>query len=223
MLTWSSARSRLSGSRSSASASCGASPSCGRAAWRRCSGRARSMPNGVPMAWMAALYEHPPIVVDAGERGRASPTSTGTSTSTSTSRTRACSRATAIAAFARAVGERVAAGAQFLLPGEDAAAVAERARAPLRAAVVAVHALGHPGEHRGDSRGARRDRPHDVLMFDGKYHGHADELLGELERRRRRARGPGLPPDATQHVRARPVQRPRGGRARARAAATSPA
>ena len=32
-------------------------------------GRA-TMPNGVPTAWMATLYDHPPIVVDGGRGGR---------------------------------------------------------------------------------------------------------------------------------------------------------
>ena len=28
-----------------------------------------SMPNGVPVSWMATLYEHPPIVVERGKGG----------------------------------------------------------------------------------------------------------------------------------------------------------
>ena len=40
-----------------------------------------------------------------------------------------------------------------------------------------------------------------VLMFDGKYHGHADELLGELDAGRVAPEGLGVPVDATRHVR----------------------
>ena len=38
-------------------------------------------------------------------------------------------------------------------------------------------------------------------MFDGKYHGHADELLSALEEGEVVPEGRGLPPGATQHVR----------------------
>jgi glutamate-1-semialdehyde 2,1-aminomutase len=40
-----------------------------------------------------------------------------------------------------------------------------------------------------------------VLMFDGKYHGHADELLGELEDDLVAPCGLGVPSDATRNVR----------------------
>jgi glutamate-1-semialdehyde 2,1-aminomutase len=40
-----------------------------------------------------------------------------------------------------------------------------------------------------------------VVMFDGKYHGHADELLGALEGDGVAPEGLGIPRDATQHVR----------------------
>jgi glutamate-1-semialdehyde 2,1-aminomutase len=38
-------------------------------------------------------------------------------------------------------------------------------------------------------------------MFDGKYHGHADELLGELHAKGVLPEGLGVPQDATRHVR----------------------
>jgi glutamate-1-semialdehyde 2,1-aminomutase len=38
-------------------------------------------------------------------------------------------------------------------------------------------------------------------MFDGKYHGHADELLGELRAQKVMPEGLGVPRDATRHVR----------------------
>ena len=40
-----------------------------------------------------------------------------------------------------------------------------------------------------------------VLMFDGKYHGHADELLGALDASTVVPEGLGVPLDATRHVR----------------------
>jgi glutamate-1-semialdehyde 2,1-aminomutase len=41
----------------------------------------------------------------------------------------------------------------------------------------------------------------EILMFDGKYHGHADELLGELGKDGVSPVGLGVPRDATRHVR----------------------
>ena len=160
------------------------------------------MPNGVPMTWMASLYEHPPIVVEQGQRRDASPTSTATSTSTSTSPTRACSRATASRRSPERSPSGRRPGSQFLLPTEDAAEVAAELGAPLRPAVLAVHALGDPGQHRGDPRRPRRHRPQ-----------HGADVRRQVPRPRRRAarrarRRPASCPraracraDATRHVR----------------------
>jgi glutamate-1-semialdehyde aminotransferase len=41
-------------------------------------------------------------------------------------------------------------------------------------------------------------------MFDGKYHGHGDELLGRVEGAGLVAEGDGLVPDALRHVRIAP-------------------
>jgi glutamate-1-semialdehyde 2,1-aminomutase len=70
----------------------------------------RSMPRGVPMAWMDDLYEHPPAWVASGEG--ATFTMSGF-----------CGHAPA--AVVKAVSDRVKRGSQFLLPDEDAIVVAE--------------------------------------------------------------------------------------------------
>ena len=91
-------------------------------------------------------------------------------------------------------------GNQFLLPGEDAIAVAEHLAEPLRAGEVAVHLVGHAGQHRGDPPRPRDDRPPDVLLFDGKYHGEGDATL-VVPRTGGRARVRGLPPWVTAQAR----------------------
>ena len=119
-----------------------------------------------------------------------------------------------IEAFARAVGERAAAGPQFLLPGEDAATVAEELarrfglphwQFTLSATQANTEAIRVARAMTGRTT---------VLMFDGKYHGHADELLGQMTT----AGGARGPRPAARHDSPRtrcPVQRSRGGRARA--------
>jgi glutamate-1-semialdehyde 2,1-aminomutase len=104
-------------------------------------------------------------------------------------------------AVVRAVSERVAAGPQFLLPTRDAAEVsAELGRRfglpfwqfTLSSTQANTEAIRVARAYTGRNA---------VLMFDGKYHGHADELLGELEADRVVPEGLGVPSDATRHVR----------------------
>ncbi len=58
----------------------------------------------------------------------------------------------------RAVSERMTGGHQFLLPVEDAIVVSEELgrRSGCR---MAIHAVGQPGQHRGDPGGPRGHRP----------------------------------------------------------------
>jgi glutamate-1-semialdehyde 2,1-aminomutase len=106
-----------------------------------------------------------------------------------------------VEAVVRAVSDRVASGTQFLLPTEDAEAVsselARRFGLPywqytLSSTQANTEAIRVARALTGRST---------VLMFDGKYHGHADELLGELRLREITPEGLGVPQDATRHVR----------------------
>ncbi|MEA2275272.1 MAG: glutamate-semialdehyde -aminomutase [Solirubrobacteraceae bacterium] len=161
---------------------------------------AASMPNGVPTSWMATLYEHPPVVVRRGAGagftdvdGNAYLDFNLADTSMFTGH--------GVEAVTRAVAERVAAGVQFLLPTEDAVEVAgelgRRFGLPswqftLSATQANTEAIRVARAVTGRSA---------VLMFDGKYHGHADELLGELGDAGVAPEGLGVPRDATRHVR----------------------
>jgi glutamate-1-semialdehyde 2,1-aminomutase len=163
--------------------------------------RARpNMPNGVPMAWMATLYEHPPIVVDRGG-GAAFTDIDGNSYIDFNLADTSMFTGHGAEAVARAAAERLAAGSQFLLPTEDSeevvTALAERFGLPswqftLSATQANTEAIRVARAVTGRST---------VLMFDGKYHGQADELLGEVEGAGVVPEGLGVPLDATRHVR----------------------
>jgi glutamate-1-semialdehyde 2,1-aminomutase len=162
-----------------------------------------SMPNGVPMTWMTALYEHPPIVVDRGSGGTFTDVDGNEYADFNLADT-SMFTGYGIEVFARAVGERAAAGPQFLLPGEDAAKVAEelarRFGLPFWQFTLSATQANTEAIRIARALTGRTT----VLMFDGKYHGHADELLGQVTDGRVEPEGLGLPPDATRNVRLAP-------------------
>lgn len=159
-----------------------------------------SMPRGVPMAWMSELFGHPPIFIDRGEGAYFTDVDGHRYLDMNiadTSTFCGCSPEPII----RAVSERIAAGPQFLMPTEDSVVVAEElARrwglpkwqftlsatlANTEAIRISRHVTGRPT----------------IVMFRGKYHGHADEMLvtddgGELA-----PEYYGLLPSVTRHTR----------------------
>jgi glutamate-1-semialdehyde 2,1-aminomutase len=158
------------------------------------------MPNGVPTTWMVSLYAHPPIVVDRGSGGSFVDVDGNVYADFNLADT-SMFTGYGVKPIVRAVSERVAAGSQFLLPTEDAAEVsAELAR---RFGLPSWQfTLSSTQANTEAVRVARAATGRDtVLMFDGKYHGHADELLGELDADRVVPEGLGVPRDATRHVR----------------------
>ena len=161
---------------------------------------ASSMPNGVPMSWMATLYEHAPIVVRSGS-GASFTDVDGNEYLDFNLADTSMFAGYGVEAVTRAVAERMADGAQFMLPTEDALAVAAELgrRFGLPAWQFTLSATTANTEALRVARAATGRRA--VLMFDGKYHGHADELLSTLEQGAVVPEGRGLPPGATQHVR----------------------
>jgi glutamate-1-semialdehyde 2,1-aminomutase len=149
-------------------------------AWLRDS--ADVLPAGVPMSWMREMYRHPPPVVDHAEG------LIFTDLDGNRFRDFNLGDMSVLAGWAhpvvqRAAAERLAAGGQFLLPTDDDRIVATELRSrlgrpkwrfTLSATQANVEALRICR--------AATERPV-VLYFDGKYHGHADELLlGGLDR-----------------------------------------
>ena len=138
-----------------------------------------SMPNGVPMAWLRGSYHHLPIWVDSGKGARFTDVDGFTySDFNIADMSMFCGYAPE--PVVRAVSDRMARGNQFLLPTEDAIVVSEELARRYRLQ-VAVHAVRVAGQHGGDPGRARDDGPDKVLMFDGKYHGHFDQALVELD------------------------------------------
>jgi glutamate-1-semialdehyde 2,1-aminomutase len=152
------------------------------------------------MTWMVALYEHPPIVVERGS-GATFTDIDGNGYVDFNLADTSMFTGYGIEAFARAVGDRAAAGPQFLLPGEDAAPVAEelarRFGLPLWQFTLSATQANTEAIRVARALTGRTV----VLMFDGKYHGHNDELLGQVDGDRVAPEGLGLLPDATRHVR----------------------
>ena len=185
-----------------------ASSPYGRAAWRRCKRAEPACPTACPPpGWRRSTTIRRSSSTGGGEAG--SPTSTGTSTSTSTSRTRACSRATAIPCWRRRWPSAWPTGASSCCPAwtqpRSRRALGDRFGLPiwqftLSATQANTEAL----------RVARAVTGRDgVVMFDGKYHGHADELLGALEGDGVAPEGLGDPARRDPPRAPRPVQRPR--------------
>jgi len=159
-----------------------------------------SMPNGVPMSWMATLHDHPSIMVHGGSGGSFTDVDGNVYVDFNLA-DMSTFTGYGSEAVVRAVSERINEGAQFLLPTPDAEAVSlelasrfglslwqftlSSTQANTEAIRVARAFTGRSG----------------VLMFDGKYHGHADELLGELHAQEVLPEGLGVPRDATRHVR----------------------
>jgi glutamate-1-semialdehyde 2,1-aminomutase len=160
----------------------------------------RSMPRGVPMVWMDDLYEHPPFVVERGEGA------TFTDVDGHTYLDMYIADMSGFCGHAPrpvvdAVTRRIAVGGHFLLPGMDAIAVAEHlaSRYGLPKWQFTLSATQANTEV---IRLARRATGRDViLMFDGKYHGHADDTLVVLEEGRVVPEQQGVPRWVTHHAR----------------------
>jgi glutamate-1-semialdehyde aminotransferase len=152
----------------------------------------RSMPRGVPMGWMAALYQHPPIFVDGGDGAWFSDVD-GHRYLDMNVADLSMNGGFGPLAVVTAVAERMRRGSQFLLPTEDAIAVAEalERRYPLPCWQFTLSASGANAEIIRLARHATgRDR---ILMFDGKYHGHIEDTLVMLADGAVRPEMPGLP------------------------------
>jgi glutamate-1-semialdehyde 2,1-aminomutase len=156
-----------------------------------------SMPNGVPMQWFFSSYSHPAMFVTEGSGSRFRDVDRNEYADFNIAdMSMFCGYAPE--PVVRAVSERVAAGSQFLLPSEDAIVVAEELarrwglpkwQFTLSASQANVEAI----------RIARvvTGRPK-VLLFEGKYHGHFDQALVELEDGRVVPEELGLPADVTE-------------------------
>ena len=140
-------------------------------------GRARrTMPLGVPLSWMAFLYDHPPLFVDEAEGAHVTDVDGHRYLDMSLGITVASTGHT-VEPVVRAVAERMAKGIQFHLPTEDAILVSEEL----------TRRWGLPKwQYQLSSTQANTDAIHlarlrtgreRIVVFEGKYHGHLAEVL----------------------------------------------
>jgi glutamate-1-semialdehyde 2,1-aminomutase len=139
-----------------------------------------SMPNGVPMSWLRTSYDHPPLFVAEGAGARFRDAD-GHGYSDFNIADMSMFAGYAPEPVVDAVSRCVARGTQFLLPNEDAVWVAEELgrRYSLPKWQFTLSATQANTEAIRVARASTgRDK---VLFFDGKYHGHFDEALVELQ------------------------------------------
>lgn len=136
----------------------------------------RSMPLGVPLAWMAVNWDHPPLYIASGEGSYITDVDDHRYLDVSLGITMASAGHTPEPVIA-AVTRRMQTGTQFHLPTADAIAVSEelsrRWRLPkwqfqLTASQAATDAIRLARAVTGRER---------ILVFEGKYQGHLTELL----------------------------------------------
>ena len=138
------------------------------------------MPNGVPMAWMVGSYHHLPLWIAEG-RGAHLTDVDGHDYADFNIADLSMFCGYAPEPLVRAVSNQVAKGNQFLLPSEDAIVVSEelgrRYGLPKwQYTSSATHANTEAIRVARVFTGREK-----VVMFDGKYHGHLDEALVELD------------------------------------------
>jgi glutamate-1-semialdehyde 2,1-aminomutase len=159
--------------------------------------RAKSfMPNGVPMSWFRSSYDHPPLFVDTAEGAHFLDVD-GNDYADFNIADMSMFAGYAAEPVVEAVSRRIGEGSQFMLPSEDSIWVAEelgrRYRLPAwQFTLSATHA--NTEAIRVARAATGRDK---VLFFDGKYHGHFDQVLVELEDGRLVQGETGLPRDVT--------------------------
>lgn len=166
------------------------------ALWERAKG---SMPNGVPMSWHYGSYHH--LMWASKGCGSRFQDADGHEYVDFNIADMSMFTGYGPEPVVRAVSEQVAQGSQFLLPTEDSVVVAEelKRRWDMPKWQFTLSATQANTEAIRISRVATgRDK---VLMFEGKYHGHFDEALVELDDAGRLvAEEGGLASDATQNT-----------------------
>jgi glutamate-1-semialdehyde 2,1-aminomutase len=136
----------------------------------------RSMPHGYPMAWGPGMYGHGPIFAVSGAGSRFKDVD-GNEYVDFNLADMSLFCGFAPEPVARAVADRIARGGQFLLPTEDAIAVSENLaeRYGLPAWQFTLAATSANIEAMRMARVATGREI--VIFFDGRYHGHDDEML----------------------------------------------
>jgi len=165
-------------------------------AWHRAE---QVMPNGVPMSWLRTSYDHPPLWVDDAKGARFRDID-GNEYVDFNIADMSMFTGYGPDPVVEAASRRMAAGSQFMLPSEDSIWVAtelgRRFGLPQwQFTLSATHANIESIRVARVATGREK-----VLFFHGKYHGHLDEALVELEGGELVAEEAGLPSDVTRNV-----------------------
>jgi glutamate-1-semialdehyde 2,1-aminomutase len=154
------------------------------------------MPNGVPMSWLRTSYDHPPLFIESASGSRLRDVD-GHEYADFNIADMSMFTGYGSEAVAEAVARQVRAGSQYLLPTEDSIWVAEelsrRYGMPLWQFTLAATSANTEVIRVARSLTGRER----VLFFDGKYHGHFDDVLVELDDGRLVPEEEGLPRDVT--------------------------
>ena len=136
----------------------------------------RHMPDGVPMAWMAGLYDHGPMFVAHGDGCRFTDVD-GNAYVDFNQADLSATCGFAPPAVLDAIAERAARGLQFLLPVEEGIEAAEllAERYGLPAWQFTLSASGANAEAIRLAR--HRTGRVLIVVFGGQYHGHLDDTL----------------------------------------------
>jgi glutamate-1-semialdehyde 2,1-aminomutase len=173
--------------------------------WARAKG---SMPNGVPMSWHRSSYDHPPLFVAEG-RGSRFRDVDGNEYADFNIADMSMFGGYGAEPVVEALARRAAEGTQFLLPNEDSIWVAEELgrRYGLPKWQFTLAATGANTEAIRTARALTgRQR---VLFFEGKYHGHFDDVLVERDDAGRLVpEEGGLPSDVTRNTKLVPFNDP---------------
>jgi glutamate-1-semialdehyde 2,1-aminomutase len=157
------------------------------------------MPNGVPMSWLRTSYDHPPPYVESAEGSRLRDVD-GHQYADFNIADMSMFTGYGSPAVVEAVQRQVARGSQYLLPTEDsvwvAGELARRYGLPLWQFTLAATSANTEVIRIARTTTGREK----VLFFDGKYHGHFDDVLVELEDGRLVPEESGLPGDVTERT-----------------------
>jgi glutamate-1-semialdehyde 2,1-aminomutase len=156
----------------------------------------QAMPNGVPMSWLRTSYDHPPLFIESAAGSRLRDVD-GHEYADFNIADMSMFTGYGPAPVAEAVARQVAAGSQYLLPTEDsiwvARELARRYGLPLWQFTLAATSANTEAIRVARSITGRER----VLFFDGKYHGHFDDVLVELVDGSLVPEEDGLPSDVT--------------------------
>src|SRR3954471_19924546 len=154
------------------------------------------MPNGVPMSWLRTSYDHQPLFVESASGSRVRDVD-GHEYADFNIADMSMFTGYGPEPVVAAVAHQVRIGSQYLLPTEDSLWVAgelgRRYGMPLWQFTLAARSA-NTEVIRIARATTGRER---VLFFDGKYHGHFDDVLVELDGGRLVPEEAGLPHDVT--------------------------